>query len=372
MNVLYITRKFPPMKGGMEKVSYELYVHLSKLINNVELIKWGGTNKLLPLILPYFLFKSCWILLMKKIDLVYLQDGLLAPLGLILKVFFKKKVVITIHGLDITYKNKFYQFIVPRCVRLLDRVICVSNTTKEECIKRKIPKNKISVISNGVLDEFYLDMDRKVIERKLEERFNISLNDKKILLSVGRLVERKGFHWFVENVIPRLIEKEENFIYLIAGDGSYRTNIEKIIAEKHLEEYVKLLGKVDDEMLKLLYNIADVFVMPNILVDGDMEGFGVATLEASSCGVPVVASNLEGIRDAVVEGENGFLVELYDASGFINVIDELLKGRQKEKKRERIRRFTLEKFSWNYIGMEYLKCFVKVYEAMLNESVNYK
>ncbi|KAF5425658.1 phosphatidylinositol alpha-1,6-mannosyltransferase, partial [Candidatus Methanomarinus sp.] len=86
MTILFITRKYPPMRGGMEKVAYELYNHLSE-IEEVLLIKWGGSNKWLPIVLPVFLIKSVSILSTKKINTVYLQDGLLSPLGVILKIF---------------------------------------------------------------------------------------------------------------------------------------------------------------------------------------------------------------------------------------------------------------------------------------------
>lgn len=352
LRVLFITRKFPPAVGGMEKVAYELYKHLSKLIE-VELIKWGGPNKFLPVILPYFLIKSCRVLLTKRVDVIYLQDGLLAPLGLILRSIFRKPVAITIHGLDITYKNKFYQFIVPRCVKRLDKIICISQATKQECVNRGIPEEKIVIIPNGISDEFYMGEDKNLLRKKLEEKLGIKLENRKIILSVGRLVERKGFHWFIENVLPKLVEKERNVIYLIAGDGPLRERIYNSIKKSGMESYAVMLGRVDDETLKLLYNTADVLVMPNIPVEGDMEGFGVVALEASSCGVPVVASNLEGVRDAIVEGENGFLVEVYSQNSYINLIIMILLTNKKYTN-ENIRKFTLENFNWDFIALKFM------------------
>ena len=355
MKNLFITRKFPPTKGGMEKVAYELYIHLSK-ITEVELIKWGGANKWLFFILPYFLFKSIWILLTKKIDIVYLQDGLLAPLGLVLKIF-RKPVAITIHGLDITYKNRFYQFLIPNCLKKLDKIICISNSTKQECLKRGIPEGKVTVIPDGISDEFYIAWDKKTIRNQLERRFNISLEDKKIILSVGRLVERKGFHWFVTEVIPKLIQQRKDFIYIIGGEGFFRKKIEVLIQNK-LQDFVKILGQVENEDLKMLYNAADTFVMPNIRVKGDMEGFGIVALEAASCGLPVIASNLEGIKDAVKNNQNGFLVEPYDSEGFIKTICQLLENDEiRESVGKKAREFTLENYSWDKVTQQYLNEF---------------
>lgn len=87
------------------------------------------------------------------------------------------------------------------------------------------------------------------------------------------------------------------------GDGIYKEKIKGIIDKYNLEKYVFMLGKVDDKILKLLYNTSDIFVIPNIPVVGDMEGFGIVALEVASCGVPVVASKLEGIKEAVQDGK---------------------------------------------------------------------
>ncbi len=111
-------------------------------------------------------------MLTKKVDVIYLQDGLLAPLGLILKIF-RKPTAITIHGLDITYKNKFYQFLIPRCVKRLDRIICISAATRQECLERGIPEKKMTVIPDGISDEFYLkNRDKEEIKKELEQKFN--------------------------------------------------------------------------------------------------------------------------------------------------------------------------------------------------------
>ena len=356
MKILFITRKYPPSKGGMETVAYNLYTHISKL-TEVELISWGKSNKWLPIVLPYFLIKSFKILLTKKIEVVYLQDGLLAPLGLILKIF-RKPVVITIHGLDITYRNKIYQFLVPRCIKYLDKIICVSNATKEECIKRGIPPEKLTVIPNGISDISDIVYESTITSKqKVFNQLNIPDN-KKILLSVGRLVERKGFHWFVENAIPKLLEVRDDFVYVIVGDGPYREKIEKIVDKKNLRKYVMPLGKVDDEMLNSLYNIADIFVMPNIPVKGDMEGFGIVILEATVRGVPVVASNLEGIKDAVINGKTGVLVEPLNTQRFVGEILKMMDVVEKNGEMKRkIRGIVMEKYSWNSISKKYLEVF---------------
>jgi len=355
--ILFITRKFPPSTGGMEKGAYELYRHLSQ-ITEVKLVKWGGSNKWLPIFLPYLFLKALWILLFHKISVIYLQDGLLVPFGYLLKVS-RKPVVTTIHGLDITYKNRLYQFFGPKCVKRLDKVICISNAAKEECLKRGIPEEKITVISEGVWDEFYMNLkcvDRHRLREKVSVRLGFDLSNKKILLSVGRLTERKGFHWFVENVLPKIIEGDKDCIYLIAGKGIYREKVREAIERRSLKNHVLMLGQVNNEMLRYLYNVADVYVMPNVPIKGDIEGFGLVALEAASCGLPVVASKLEGIEDAIKNGENGFLVDHSDIQGFVDIITNLLANdEEREKFGKRAREFSLENYHWRKIACTYLE-----------------
>ena len=209
------------------------------------------------------------------------------------------------------------------------------------------------VIPDGISDEFYVNEDEERLREKLSRKSALNLRSEKIVLSVGRLVERKGFHWFIENVLPE-IAKGRDIIYLVVGDGPLRGRLEDLVNKSKIKKSVILLGKVDDETLRLLYNTADILVMPNIEVEGDMEGFGIVALEAASCRVPVVASALEGIRDAIRDGENGFLVEPYSVQGFVNVIAELLEN-DKERKEfgKMVREFTLENYSWERVAEEY-------------------
>lgn len=365
MRVLFLTRKFPPQKGGMQKTAYELFHSLSGLAE-VKLVKWGGSNKWLPLILPYFLLSSIYLMTVAKANIIYLQDGLLAPLGYVLKGF-RKPVVITIHGLDITYENRLYRFLVPRCIRRLDRLICVSQSTKQECVKRRIPEAKVTVIPDSVSDQFYTALtgaDRDELRKEVSRRFGFNLSGGKVILSVGRLMERKGFHWFVEEVMPKIIEHNQDCVYLIGGDGVYREKIKEAIERMGLQNKVFLLGLLGDEELRHLYNSADVYVMPNIPVEGDMEGFGLVALEAASCGLPVVASELEGIRDAVRNGENGLLVQPCKAQAFADTILGLLKDdEEREGFGKKARQYTLENFSSERMAERYLSEFQKVLEG---------
>lgn len=361
MKILYLTRKYPPMKGGMEKVNFLLSSNLKKYAN-VELIFWNKSQKWIPFIFFYFLIKSFWILLTKKIDVIHLGDGLLSPLGLLLKKAFRVPVTVTIHGLDIIWRFWFYQILVPQCLARLDRIICVSTPTKEECLKRGVMKKKTVIISNGIeTSEFHLYKDKRELKSILSDEFGISLQDKEILLSVGRLVERKGFAWFISQVLPPILKLRKDVLYLIVGEGRARDRIENEIRKNNLVGKVLLLGEVKDETLKMLYNASDLFIMPNISVRGDMEGFGLVALEASSVGLPVIASKSEGIKDALKNIGDDFFLKPYDSEGFVKAISKLLKDDNKRKEvGARMQKSVLKNYSWGEITRLYLKEFKKV------------
>ena len=353
MRILFITRNFPPRRGGMERVAYALYSQLSRR-EEVILLKWAGPKKLLFLIIPYFFLRASLILMSRNIDIVYLNEGFLSLLGFGLKIF-GRPVAVTIHGLDITYSNKIYQFFIPRAVASLDKIICISHYTKKECLKRGIPEEKVVIIPDGCNDEFFRSERKVVFKKKLSGFVSEDLTKKKIILSVCRLIERKGIHWFIENVIPQIVSGKKDFLYIVIGDGPLRGRIERIIHRINLSPWVKLLGSVKQEALVVAYNAADIFVMPNIPVEGDAEGFGVVALEAASCGLPVLASHLEGIPDALLEGKLGVLIPSRDKNAWKdNVVSSL---DNKDNFSEEIRNLALQNFHWSKISHMYMLAF---------------
>jgi phosphatidylinositol alpha-1,6-mannosyltransferase len=160
----------------------------------------------------------------------------------------------------------------------------------------------------------------------------------------------------VENVLPKIIEGDKDCVYLIAGKGIYQRKVREATERRSLKNHVLMLGQVNNEILRYLYNVSDVYVMPNVPVKGDIEGFGLVALEAASCGLPVVASKLEGIEDAIKNGENGFLVDHSDIQGFVDTITKLLANDEERGEfGKRAREFSLENYHWRGIACRYLE-----------------
>jgi glycosyltransferase involved in cell wall biosynthesis len=353
MKVLFIARRFPPSVGGMERFAFDLAGALEKQ-HRLDKITWGGSNKWLPIMLPTFFLRACLKLLRHSdTDVIHMQDAVQAPIGWLLGALFGKPYIVVAHGLDITYQSKFYQAVILPFVRRADMVVSISTATQDEVIKRGVNPDKACVITLGTHDDYEGGpvADRAVLMREL----NVDIpSTRKLLLTTGRLVKRKGVEWFIRNVLPELTAYDKEILYLVAGDGAEREAIEKAIRESGMERNVCMLGRVSESARKLLYQSCDVFVMPNIKVSGDMEGFGIVAHEAATAGVPVVASNMEGIADALHANKNGLLVRSGAKDEFIHEITTLLADEKKRKSfGEAARRYTLREFSWERIAEKY-------------------
>ncbi len=357
MKALYITRKYPPSIGGMQKMNYHLINELDRKIE-LDKIAWGCSQILLPVfILKAFLQVVFYIFIQKKdFDCICIGDAMLSPLGLFFRKIMHVPVVCIVHGLDITFNFPFYKEIIVKNLNNLDLIICVSQYTKSECMARGIRESTIKVIPNGVSLDFVKPNREEFLRRLRNEKIYISENVK-ILLTVGRLIKRKGVAEFIEKVFIRLKEEYKNVVYLIIGSGKHKKKIEHMIEKYQLGDCVFLLGEVDEKMLHYAYAVSDIFIMPNIKVKGNVEGFGIVALEASSYGVPIVASGLEGIKDAVRNNENGFLIppdrpEVYKERILSLLQNDRLRLELSKKAKEYVKRF-----SWTEIADKYIDAF---------------
>lgn len=350
----------------MERFAHELTVALEKQPVRLNKVTWGGSNKWLPLVLPWLLIGSLWAIGRdRSVDVVHVQDAALAPLGWLIHKIYGKPFVVIAHGLDVTFPNRFYQLMVPWFLRRAGAVVCISSATREELMMRRVSESAACVIPLGVTDPFpKVDSDRRSLARSLGLP---DLESRRILLTVGRLVERKGVAWFTTHVMPAL-SRESDVVYLVAGEGPERSAIEAAIEASGLTGRVHLLGKVNESTKWLLYRSCDVFVMPNIRVPGDMEGFGIVAHEAAISEAPVVASDLEGITEALTDGRNAFLVTPEDVDAYVGQINALLAD---EGRRVRFgssaREFTLREFDWDAIGAKYLEVYDRVVYSQVGD-----
>lgn len=361
--ILFISRAYPPVLGGIENQNHGIAQALSKL-TTVKIIANTKGKKYLPIFIIQATFEALFSLW--KYDVVLLGDGVLAPLGVFLKNFHpKKKIVSIIHGLDITFAykksilGKIYRLINIPALKKMDKLIMVGNYTISEAVKFGILKEKCVFVPNGFDEEKVMNnFSRKDLSKLLE----MDLTDKKVILRVGRFVRHKGLDWFIKEVMPLL---SENYILVGAGgrvarktvgDSDTFSDCEKNIQEKNLSSRVKLFPNIAQEKLNILFNTVDLFISPNVKVEGSMEGFGINAIEGAACAKVVVSANLEGLQDAVINGENGFMVEPSNAPQYVRKIEAILNDDDfRTAFGKRAQKFTFENFSWSAVAKRYLE-----------------
>ncbi len=342
MRVLFVTRKYPPRVGGMESLSYGLTTGYPE---PKGLIALRRSQKHLVWFLPYAIARVA--LTAHRYDVIHLGDALLSSAGFLPRLLHRKKVAVSVHGLDLTFPNPLYQAYLKAFLRAS---VFIANSDSARRLAEARGLRNVRTITIGVPDQYFslprVERADGELERRRAGRF--------VLITVGRLVRRKGVAWFVRHVLPRL----PNALYLVVGVGPEDAEITRAAAETGTSDRVWLLGKVSEQRLFELFGVSDVFVMPNIEVPGDVEGFGFVAIEAAASGLPVVAARLEGIPDAIADGENGTLVESADADGFVDALAELERApAQRAERGRRGREYTRAHNSWPKIIERYVEAF---------------
>ncbi len=317
---LLFTLDFPPRFGGVAAY-YENFCYLfpPEKISVLTLpsqkeVKFPFACYRAPLlnrfIYPHWL-PSFWhlgkIVRTKKISLVFV--GEILPLGTVawlLAKIFPYRYYVFLHGYDIlnTQKKWRKKMLAKFILKQAQGVIANSEFTKKQAL-RLYPflKEKIEVVYPQPQHQPPCQPEIKTV---IEKKYN--LKGKKILLSVGRFVERKGFGDIIEAY--KIIKKDFPSVvcFFAGGAGPYLPTLEKIIKKEKLEKNIFLLPNLSAEELKALYDLCAIFVLPTRPLKNDVEGFGIVYLEANLFGRPAIAARAGGAEEAVLEGKTGLLV----------------------------------------------------------------
>lgn len=179
------------------------------------------------------------------------------------------------------------------------------------------PLERIEAIPNGVDPHLFRPGDASALRARLAP------NGERLVLTVGRLVARKGVDRVIE-ALPVLAETVADVRYVVVGEGPERDRLEGLAGALGVAGRVVFAGNVRGGDLVAHYNACDLFVMPASSVPPDVEGFGLVFLEAGACGKPVIGSTSGGIPDAIVEGRTGLMVDVGDREGLAGAMARLL------------------------------------------------
>ena len=256
--------------------------------------------------------------------------GAAAPLGLLsasMKSAGVRKTVALTHGHEVWWAKIFpFTFAMRRIGATIDSLTYLGEFT-QKAISRSLSKQAVKQmvkIAPGIDVEHFSPQDSS------ELREELGLDEKKVIVSVGRLVHRKGQDHLIESM-PEILAKVPNAHLLIVGRGPYLEHLAKLVVVNKIENHVSFIGRVQYAELPRFICAGDVFAMPSRsrFAGLEVEGLGIVYLEASACGLPVVAGNSGGAPDAVVEGVTGLVVDGTNNTQIADAIITLLTNPQK-------------------------------------------
>lgn len=367
MNILFVSSNFPPEEGGIAIFNCNICKQLSgrghKVLTLVDGFKESNdfdkqqsfdilrfNGRIRPTSLKA-IYKILSLVLKNRIEVIFFGHfGSTHWLGGVLaKKILKVPYVILVHGTEFnSYFDRFTwadHWASKIVLRNASRIIANSRATKKLVEDHGYSSKKIRIVHPGTDPVKF-----KVRDKQMDLMEKFGLKDKKILLTVSRLVAKKN-HENVLKALPLVIQKIPNFIYLIIGKGEEEVRLKKLAKDLGLEKYVQFVGYVEPKDVAVYYNICDIFVMPSKTVDIDYESFGIVYAEANACGKPVIGGKSGGVEDAVIDGVTGLLVNPDNVEEISQALLCLLTDQEHARELgENGRRRVKEELNWASVG----------------------
>lgn len=340
--ILHITRNLPPLVGGMERLNWHIADELSRHAEVRVIGPKGAAAQRPPQAhvtetplrpLWRFLLTSGWQAVRTarawRPHVVLAGSGLTAPLAWLAARCCGAKTAAYLHGLDIAVRHPAYRMLWLPFMRRMDRCIVNSTQTLQLALNAGVAAEKIRIVHPGVSLPEQPQSERAI--HAFKSRYE--LENKTILLSVGRLSRRKGLLEFVEQALPWIVRQRPDTLLIVIGgapkDALHPTfhSIESICAAAQavgVLENIKFMGNVSELELLTAYEAASLHVFPVRHIAGDPEGFGMVAIEAAAHGLPTVAFATGGVTDAVAEGQSGRLVKADDYDALARVVVQIL------------------------------------------------
>lgn len=358
--ILIVSSEFPPLPGGIGNHAYNLASYFCEKGYQIQVVTDQRANDNTDFIFDESQrFKIKRIALKRFRFLMYIQRVFMTANAIrksnivfatgkfslwnvaFCSLFFNRETIAVLHGSEVNLKNGVLQYLTTKSLKRFNKLVAVSHFTKHFVSHLKKP---VFVIPNGIDVAFW----------EKPTHGDILLSGKPVLTTVGRVSDRKG-QLNVIKQLPELIKCFPNVHYHSIGIPSQAEAFTAIAKKLGVEKHVTFHGAVSSKQLKQALKATDIFVMlSSESVSGDVEGFGIAILEANAVGVPAIGSKGCGIEDAINTGATGFLIEPDNTLALKHAVEKLLENPEKFSSKARQ---WAKKHDWNSI--------IEQYEALL-------
>jgi len=319
-------RVFAQLINGLSIEKYELFLACKPNKVLYQAIR-NKSVKTIPLDFskqfnPHLIFKLTRLINKNNIDIVHGQ-GTRAEFyaRVATRLTGKAKYVATIampvEGFDVSpFKKRIYRFFDRLSEKYVDRFIVVSDVLKNKLVQdRGIPSEKVVRIYNGIEVNEYSPQNLNKYRDKIRKEFN--LNNSDVLIgAIGRLVWQKGFEYLIQ-AIPQLQRRFPDVKVLIVGEGPLRKQLEALSRELGVQDQIILTGFRND--IKEILCTIDILLIPSLL-----EGFPMIILEAMAMARPIIATEIDGITEQILDNKTGFLIPPQDSNSISKTLINLI------------------------------------------------
>ncbi|MEY4735199.1 MAG: hypothetical protein RL428_534 [Actinomycetota bacterium] len=365
--ILCITNDFGPRAGGIETFIIGLIERMPKGTVIVFTSQQGDTRDYdaqwlneygvevirdkSKVLLPSLRVGRAVRALIRERAITKVFFGAAAPLGLLAHGVRKagaKKIVALTHGHEVWWAKLWpFSWAVRRIGKGVDSLTYLGDFTKKAISRALTPDaiNSMVRIAPGIDTEHFAPaVDSELLKRELD------LEGKRVIVSVGRLVHRKGQDTLVE-ALPEILKEYPDAHLLFVGVGPHLEYIHKRAIQLGVLANISFVGRVQYSELPRFISVGEIFAMPSRsrLAGLEIEGLGIVYLEASACELPVVGGLSGGAPDAVLEGETGFAVDGLNPSAVASAVNQLLADPERAKEMgRRGRQWIIDEWEWRH------------------------
>jgi len=381
LKILQIVPYFLPYHGGQERYVYNLSKHLVKMGHEVHIATSdypdNGKDEIIdgitvkrykcfarPLRNP--LTPSMFLLgnEIKKFDIVHTHNehSFAAMVAAYLRRRTDVPLILTCHGQLIfgskmaDYFERVYSRIIGRGIfKAADRIISLSSSDLNYISSLGIDSKKISILPNAIDPEELFKTDSGTFEAdNPKNSFLQGLNGKRIIMFVGPVIRRKGVEYLIKSIPEVLRKTGDDSVFLLVGEGEFLNQARQLTKEMQINDHVIFTGRLTEEELIETYRCADLFVLPSL-----SEGLPTSILEAMYFGLPVVATDIPGVKDHFK-----YVALLVPPKNEDRLADAIVKLLDDAKLRGRLSRAGVElvksKYTWDAVASEYEKIYKKL------------